>query len=56
MGIIECAEKCLYQKEGYCCLETLCTVNTCKGGCPHFLPISLNDGNGLTETSHTDKL
>ncbi len=53
MGIIECAQNCKYQKDGYCLLETFGKVNTSDGGCPHFLPL-LDNGNCLTETSYSD--
>ena len=54
MGIIECAETCKFQKDGYCQLETLSKVNTSSGGCPHYISVSLNEGNSLSKTADTD--
>lgn len=56
MEIIKCAEGCVFQKDGYCTLEKLSTVNTNKSGCPHFLPKLFNYGNSLFETADSDKL
>jgi len=51
LSIIPCAEDCVYQKDGYCCLEmpTLVTNNTGKG-CVHKLELT-----GKTETPPRSK-
>ena len=55
MGIIQCAENCKYQKDGYCFLENCSTVATIDNDCPHFVKKSFNDGDCLFETCSTDK-
>ena len=52
MGIIQCAENCKFQKEGYCSLDKCSTVTYNNIDCPYF--ISLDNRNGLRETSDTD--
>ncbi len=37
MAIIPCAEKCRYQKDGYCGLEQCAAVNSAAGVCPYFV-------------------
>ena len=56
MGIIQCAENCRYQRDGYCGLEGISVVNSVTGGCPYYIGNLLYNGNGLSETSDTDKL
>ncbi len=56
MGIIQCAENCKYQRDGYCCLEKLAQVNSVSGGCPYFTEKSPDKGNCLGKTSDTYKL
>ena len=52
MGIIQCAEYCKFQKDGYCSLEKYSTVNTENSNCPYF--ISLDNRDGLSQTSDAD--
>ena len=52
MSIIQCANDCKYQHDGYCQLETISTVTNSKGGCPHYL--SKDGSNSLLEATHAD--
>lgn len=54
MGIIECAENCKFQKDGYCSLETLSKVNSSSGGCPHYISASFDKVGGLLQTADSD--
>ncbi len=54
MSIIQCAENCKHQKEGYCHLDKISVITNSTGGCPHFLAKS--GGNRLFETTNTDKI
>lgn len=54
MWIIQCAEDCKFQKEGYCSLDRCSTVNPENKGCPY--KVSPNNSNSIFETSDTDKL
>lgn len=56
MGIIQCAENCKYQIEGYCNLDKCTTVNSLDNPCPYFISRSFNKGNGLREIGNADKL
>lgn len=56
MGLIQCAEKCKYQKEGYCNLDKPSTVSLNNSVCPYYEPNSFDDGNGFLKTSDADKL
>lgn len=56
MGIIQCAEECKYQLDGYCSLEKPTTVNSLDGGCPYKIEKLFNNSKRFAETSHTDKL
>lgn len=53
MGIIQCAEYCKFQKDGYCSLDKCSTVNPENTDCPYF--VSLDNRKSLSETSDTDK-
>lgn len=55
MGIIQCAENCKYQQDGYCCLDKLAQVNSVSGGCPYFTEKSLDKGNSLGKSSYAYK-
>ena len=38
MTLINCCENCVYQNEGFCCLDSVCAVtNLSPGGCIHKL-------------------
>ncbi|MBO5019228.1 MAG: hypothetical protein J6D52_01050 [Clostridia bacterium] len=56
MGIIQCAENCRYQRDGYCDLDGISVVNSLSGGCPYYIENLLYNGNSLSKTSDTDKL
>ena len=51
MVLIICNEECLYQKDGYCRLESLSTVNVNESRCPYFKPKLFNNRNSLCKTS-----
>jgi len=55
MSLIQCDEPCNYQKDGYCKLDKLGTVNYNDKNCPYFKPFSGNDFNSFLKTSDTDK-
>ncbi len=55
MAIIQCAENCKYQFDGYCNLEKCSTVNLLNRDCPYFLPRSADIGNCLFKTPDTYK-
>ena len=54
MGIIQCAEYCKFQKDGYCSLDEYSTVNPTHSSRPYF--ISLDNRDSLSETTNPDKL
>lgn len=56
MGIIQCAENCKFQNDGYCELNKPSLVNSLTSACPYFIKKSLYKGNGIGEPSDTDKL
>lgn len=56
MGIIQCAENCKYQKDGYCNLEKPTTVGSIDSSCPYRIPKSFYNSNCLAKTPDTDKL
>lgn len=53
MGLIQCAEKCKFQKDGYCFLEKCGTVASTESECPHFIPKSLDNREGLFKACST---
>lgn len=55
MGIIQCAEDCKYQNDGYCSLDKCSNINSLNNSCPYFIKRSLDKGNSLSEISNTDK-
>ncbi len=39
MNLIPCDEECIYQCEGYCCLETPAVItNMIESGCAYMIP------------------
>jgi hypothetical protein len=54
--IIQCAENCRFQSDGYCSLENCSTVNTTEHSCPYYIAKSPQGSNGLLEIADTDKL
>ncbi len=56
MGIIQCAENCKYQTDGYCNLDNCSTVNSLDNPCPYFISRSFNKADSLFQIGDTDKL
>ena len=54
LQIIQCAENCRFQNDGYCSLETLSKVNSSSGGCPHYISASFDKVGGLLQTADSD--
>lgn len=55
MGIIQCADECAFQVDGYCSLEKCSAPNLFENACPYFVPKSFNKIDGLRKASDTDK-
>lgn len=55
MGIIQCAEDCKYQLDGYCRLDKCTTVNSVTKNCPYFIKCSADKCDRFTKLSDTDK-
>ncbi len=55
MGIIQCAEDCKYQFDGYCQLEICSNVNSLDNICPHYVSRLTNNGESLRQIADTDK-
>lgn len=57
MNLIQCASNCVYQKDGYCGLETATCVNSINTECPHFKENKklLDKRERFTNTSDTNK-
>lgn len=51
MSIIQCANQCKHQKDGYCQLDKISVITNSLGGCPHFLAKS--GSNSLFKTANT---
>ena len=56
MAVIQCAEKCKFQNDGYCSLEKCSTVKSVNSSGPYFMPLSADNRDSLSQTSDTDKL
>lgn len=56
MSLIQCDEPCRFQKDGFCRLEDLGTVNSTENDCPHFKPYLFDIRDGLFETSDSNQL
>lgn len=60
MGIIQCAENCEYQLDGYCTLGSCTTVSSVTGSCPYCRRVparaSLNKGRCFGKPFNPDKL
>lgn len=50
MGIIQCAQDCKYQKDGYCYLDKCSVVASLDTDCPHFVQKSFDNTEGLFKT------
>ena len=53
VGIIPCAEKCAYQKDGYCFLESAGKINSVNSVCPYYK--SADKVYGVLKTSYGDE-
>ena len=51
MSLIQCDEGCRFQKDGYCRLDYLSTVNSDVGRCPYYRPILFDNRNSLSEAA-----
>ena len=56
LKIIQCAEFCRFQSDGYCSLENCGNVNSTKHPCPYYIPKLTNGSNSLLQITNTDKL
>ncbi len=56
MGVIQCAENCKYQRDGYCTLDKPSAVNSVSGGCPYYIKKSFDEGDCLGKLPYSDKL
>ena len=56
MGLIQCAENCKYQIDGYCNLEICGNVNSPQHVCPYYLPRLTNISESLSESRNSNKL
>ena len=54
LGIIQCADECVFQVDGYCNLEKCSVPNLIKNDCPYFIPKSFYKFDSLRQTSDTD--
>lgn len=56
MGLIQCAEDCKYQLDGYCNLEICSNINSVENICPYYISRLTNNGKSLSQSSDTYKL
>lgn len=56
MNLIQCAENCKYQKDGYCNLEICCNINSPDNDCPYFVSSLFNESERLSQSADTNKL
>lgn len=55
MSIIPCGDDCIYQKEGYCMLETPTTItNNTSTGCVHYIKLDRESLKSLPDSSYTN--
>lgn len=55
MALIQCAEDCRHQRDGYCRLDKPAAVSSLSADCPYFTPKSPNQVNCFTQLFHTDQ-
>ncbi|MFQ8953194.1 MAG: hypothetical protein ACLR56_09420 [Oscillospiraceae bacterium] len=48
MGLIQCAENCKYQSDGYCTLNKCTVVNSVSGVCPYLSRPETDKNGGST--------
>ena len=47
MNLIQCDKDCVYQRDGYCSLETPAVITNYDGvGCVHFIKVSPKQSHG----------
>lgn len=56
MSLIQCAENCKYQNDGYCNLEICGNINSPESDCPYFVSALLDNSKRLLQGADTDKL
>ena len=56
MGIIQCADLCAFQIDGYCALEKCSTPKLFESDCPYYVPKSLYNFDSLSQTANSNKL
>ena len=55
MEIIQCAEKCKFQRDGYCSLDKMSVINSVTESCPFFVADLFDNRKSFFEASDTDK-
>lgn len=55
LGLIQCAENCKYQIDGYCALEICSNINSPESDCPYYLSRSTDSLNSLSQSGNTDE-
>ncbi len=55
MGIIQCAEDCRFQIDGYCNLDKCSNVNSLENSCPHYISRLTDNRKCLSKISNTNK-
>jgi hypothetical protein len=56
MGIIQCAENCRHQADGYCTLDKYSNVTSLENSCPYFVSRLFDNGNRLCQVPDPYKL
>ncbi len=56
MGIIQCADLCAFQVDGYCALEKCSVPKLFESDCPYYIPKSLYNFDSISQTANPDKL
>lgn len=55
MAIIQCAENCKFQLDGYCSLDKCSNVNSLENACPHYVSRLPNISEGMPNIVNPDK-
>ncbi len=55
MGIIQCAENCKHQIDGYCQLDKCSNVTSLENSCPYFVNRLFNKSDSLREIADGNK-
>ncbi len=56
MGIIQCAENCRHQTDGYCTLDKCSNVTSLENSCPYFVSRLFDNSNRLRQVPNPNKL